>query len=215
MARDADLTQRRILQAALEEFSEKGLAGARVDAIAERAGTSVRMLYHYFGNKDELFDEVLRQHVGLRWQGLGTPLPLDELIVEHFSQLAQDHEFVRLVQWESLTPRRPPTEASLRRQRYQALVDHLREEQVAGRLDVDLDPDLVIMLVVALASFPIAFPGLTAMISGDDPANSPFEGRYRSFLAEIGRRLAPPGATSDGATGDNGTAAAEAEPQAT
>src|SRR5579875_799704 len=52
-------TRRSILEAATAEFAGKGLAGARVDEIAERAGVSKRMLYHYFGNKEALWLEVL------------------------------------------------------------------------------------------------------------------------------------------------------------
>ena len=53
--RDPDATRLRILQAAKIEFARKGLGGARVDDIAARAKTNKRMLYHYFGNKDDLF----------------------------------------------------------------------------------------------------------------------------------------------------------------
>ena len=54
-ARDPDATRARILKAAKAEFARKGLSGARVDDIAARARSNKRMLYHYFGNKEELF----------------------------------------------------------------------------------------------------------------------------------------------------------------
>jgi len=57
--RDADATKARILAAAKHEFAENGLGGARVDVIAERADANKRMIYHYFGNKEELFRTVL------------------------------------------------------------------------------------------------------------------------------------------------------------
>lgn len=57
--RDADATKARILLAAKKEFAENGLGGARVDEIAERANANKRMIYHYFGNKEELFRTVL------------------------------------------------------------------------------------------------------------------------------------------------------------
>lgn len=57
--RDADATKARILGAAKKEFAENGLAGARVDIIAERAEANKRMIYHYFGSKEELFTAVL------------------------------------------------------------------------------------------------------------------------------------------------------------
>lgn len=57
--RDPRATQARILAAAKAEFAEHGLAGARVDRIAARADANKRMIYHYFGNKDALFQAVL------------------------------------------------------------------------------------------------------------------------------------------------------------
>ena len=59
--RDAAASRRRILAAALEEFSSNGLAGARIDAIAERAQVSKPMIYSYFGDKDELYKAALRE----------------------------------------------------------------------------------------------------------------------------------------------------------
>lgn len=60
-ARDPEATRARILKAAKAEFSRKGLGGARVDSIASRAKTNKRMLYHYFGNKEELFRLTLEE----------------------------------------------------------------------------------------------------------------------------------------------------------
>lgn len=55
----ADGTRARILAAARAEFGSVGLSGARVNRIAEQAGANKRMLYYYFGNKEELFAAVL------------------------------------------------------------------------------------------------------------------------------------------------------------
>jgi AcrR family transcriptional regulator len=52
-----------ILKAALAEFGESGLAGARLDDIAKRAGLSKGTIYLYFPNKEELFREVVRHTV--------------------------------------------------------------------------------------------------------------------------------------------------------
>ncbi len=57
--RDADRSQRNILEAALGEFAEHGLGGARMDRIAERAGVNKRLIYYYFENKESLFTAVL------------------------------------------------------------------------------------------------------------------------------------------------------------
>lgn len=62
--RDPEGTRRRILLAAAEEFSAGGLFGARVDQIARRAETNERMLYYYFGSKEQLFTAVLEHAFG-------------------------------------------------------------------------------------------------------------------------------------------------------
>jgi AcrR family transcriptional regulator len=65
--RDPERTSASILAAAVAEFTEKGYAGARIDAIAERSGANKRMIYHYFGDKDGLYMAVLESaYVGIR-----------------------------------------------------------------------------------------------------------------------------------------------------
>jgi AcrR family transcriptional regulator len=65
--RDPERTSASILAAAIAEFTEKGYAGARIDAIAEKSGANKRMIYHYFGDKDGLYLAVLESaYVGIR-----------------------------------------------------------------------------------------------------------------------------------------------------
>jgi len=54
---------RQILDAALAVFAERGLAAARLEDIAKRAGLSKGTIYLYFPNKEELFREVVRNSV--------------------------------------------------------------------------------------------------------------------------------------------------------
>src|SRR5258708_17111555 len=61
--RDLNRTREKILAAALAEFSAKGFAGARVDAIARRARVNKRMLYYCFGAKQELYREIVRRKI--------------------------------------------------------------------------------------------------------------------------------------------------------
>jgi len=78
MPRDADLTKKRILAAATVEFARKGLGGARVDEIAVRSRSNKRMIYHYFGSKEQLFTAVLEAaYLGIRTAE--KELHLDEL----------------------------------------------------------------------------------------------------------------------------------------
>src|SRR5499433_1741561 len=96
-------TQERILAAALREFSEKGFAGARVDRIARRARINKRMLYHYFGNKDGLFREIMRRKLEERvaWATAAPDAP-GETLVHWFKLACEDRDWVRLMEWEAL-----------------------------------------------------------------------------------------------------------------
>src|ERR1700712_2731531 len=86
--RDPDGTRRRILEAAVEEFAGGGLSGARVDQIARRAETNERMLYYYFGSKEQLFTAVL-EHAFAALTDAEKTLDLDGIApVEAMTQLA-------------------------------------------------------------------------------------------------------------------------------
>lgn len=58
-SRDPQRSRAAILKAACKEFAAHGLAGARIDRIAERASLNKRLIYYYFNSKDDLFLEVL------------------------------------------------------------------------------------------------------------------------------------------------------------
>src|SRR5947207_2041343 len=101
--RNPERTQERILQAAFKEFAAKGFAGARVDCIARRAAINKRMLYHYFGDKEALFREVLRRKIEQRqaW-GVATPDDPRESLPHWFDLACKDKDWIRLLEWEAL-----------------------------------------------------------------------------------------------------------------
>jgi AcrR family transcriptional regulator len=59
--RDAEVTKALIVDAALKEFAELGLAGARMDVIAKAAGVNKALLYYYFESKEQLYEGVIEQ----------------------------------------------------------------------------------------------------------------------------------------------------------
>lgn len=58
-SKESSGTRDRILTAALDEFAEHGLAGARVDRIARRAGINKAMIYYHFSSKEALYEHIL------------------------------------------------------------------------------------------------------------------------------------------------------------
>ncbi|MBO6638025.1 MAG: TetR family transcriptional regulator [Roseitalea sp.] len=108
--RDADATKARILEAAKEEFARLGLGGARVDEIAERAKANKRMIYHYFGSKEELFKVVLEEaYIDIRTAEQSLDLEhlppreaLSKLVTFTWRYYLENPEFIRLVNSENL-----------------------------------------------------------------------------------------------------------------
>jgi AcrR family transcriptional regulator len=108
--RDPDLTRRAILDAALAEFADKGLSGARVDEIAARTATTKRMIYYYFGSKEGLYAAVLEEMYGgirhaeqeLELDNLDPVAAMRRLIEMTFDYHAAHPEFVRMVATENI-----------------------------------------------------------------------------------------------------------------
>ena len=129
--RDAERTRQALLAAAEVEFSTKGLAGARVDVIAEQAAANKRMLYYYFGSKEDLYLAVLERAYGAmreteRELNLTDLEPLEAIktLVEFKFDYCQQHQQII-----TLLGRRKHAG----RQASQAVAQAARHEHVAGR----------------------------------------------------------------------------------
>ncbi len=79
--RDAEATKKQILDAAEEEFAKHGLSGARIEAIANRAGVTTAMIHYYFDNKEGLYKTVL-QRPATEMHDMLEQLALEELSAE-------------------------------------------------------------------------------------------------------------------------------------
>jgi AcrR family transcriptional regulator len=109
-ARDAEATKTRILEAAKREFAKNGLGGARVDVIAEKARANKRMIYHYFGSKEGLFQTVLENaYVDIRTaeqklnlDHLDPTAALERLVRFTWDYYLKNPEFITLVNSENL-----------------------------------------------------------------------------------------------------------------
>jgi TetR/AcrR family transcriptional regulator len=103
--RDPAGTRQKLLTAARREFAGSGLAGARVDEIAARAGVNKQLVYHYFGDKDALYLAVLewvyteiREHERqLNLEGLPPERAIRKLIESSFDYLAAHPDFIVLL----------------------------------------------------------------------------------------------------------------------
>jgi AcrR family transcriptional regulator len=109
-AAEAEQTRLNILEVAAQEFAGRGLAGARVDEIAEKINSSKRMIYYYFGGKEELYRAVLEQaYAKIRTSEAAAnygAMPADQALRQYvghtFDYHAAHPEFVRLVMNENI-----------------------------------------------------------------------------------------------------------------
>jgi TetR/AcrR family transcriptional regulator len=192
-ARDPGATRERILAAALTEFADKGLAGARVDAIARRARINKRMLYHYFGNKDDLFREILRRKVATRAAAVADAPDAPGEFLPYFYEVAcGDLEWVRLLKWEALEgdPRRPLAGAE-RRQAFRKAIAKIRRAQAAGGIAPDLDPGQCLLALLGITAFPLAFPQIARLVTGRAPTDPVFHRARVAFLRRFAGHLGP------------------------
>ena len=124
MAHDPDPVKADILQAAITEFGEKGLAGARVDDIAAATRTSKRMIYYYFGSKDALYLSALeasyrrvrQTEIGGNLDAMAPIEALRCLVAVTFDHHLHNESYIRMVMAENIN-----------RGRYLAQSPHIRE----------------------------------------------------------------------------------------
>ena len=102
--------RQRILQTAIRLFAEKGFAGTSVDEIVEATAVNKRMVYHYFGDKEKLYQAALASEYGkleaLEIETLHPEDPIEKVVSDivsaYFSFLQANPEFVQLILRENL-----------------------------------------------------------------------------------------------------------------
>ena len=181
MVRNADKTREKLLLAATAEFAAHGAAGARIDRIAERAGTNKRMIYAYFGNKEQLFDTV--QEHSLAQLVEAVPLTTDDLpgyAGRLFDYLVDHPERHRLALWRTLEGS-PPIEAEVR-----STAEKVAALAAARAPGDTLDPVALLMFIMALVR---AWPGTYGALDRPTLADAAAQ---RATVVEAVRRLSAP-----------------------
>jgi AcrR family transcriptional regulator len=184
MRRSAEDAKARILQAAQAEFALYGVTGARIDRIAREAGASKERLYAYFGDKQRLFDEVIRaamEHVynAVRIEGHDL-IAYTGHLVEHFFKHPDDLRMLSWTRLEEQCERALNLDAVTAHHAEKAAV--VRQAQEAGLVDPVWDPDELLQLILVTATYWASASGSSA----ESPA------RYRAVAEEAVRRLVEP-----------------------
>ncbi|MFI6602566.1 TetR/AcrR family transcriptional regulator [Nonomuraea sp. NPDC050536] len=165
-------TRTALLEAAREEFAAYGIAGARVDRIAERAGVNKERIYGHFGSKEKLFDAVITGALDDLTAQIALPGkdPVD--YIARLTEYYQEHpDTVRLLMWEALNYRGqdllPGQEARVER-------CGRKTASLAEGQDVEptVDTARTLFLLTGLALLPSMLPQLARIIVGD-PGDTP------------------------------------------
>jgi AcrR family transcriptional regulator len=180
MPYDAQATRERLLTAAIEEFAERGLAGGRVDRIADAAQANKRAIYDYFGDKEGLFDAALNRVVAdLNRANPALPDDMPTYAGRLFDYLQAHPEAVRMTTWWRLE--RPRLTIGSEAEQRALLRAAEGDGAIAG---VDL---VVLVLGLANAWFLSAFELMP--LAGQDPGDPARLAAHRAAVVEAARQI--------------------------
>lgn len=158
-------TREHILMIAMDEFSNKGYDGARVDAIAISAGISKNLIYHYFKSKDALFIEVM-EHAYARMRGTQNDLfkenmapdeAIENLTIYTFRHFQENPDLISLLNTENLHKAIHITSSATIQKMYVPLIDFLKKTiergQQAGLFRDKVDPTQLYITISGLSYF--------------------------------------------------------------
>jgi TetR/AcrR family transcriptional regulator len=189
--RDPDRTRKLILDAAAAEFAAHGYAGARIGAIAARAGVNQQLISYYFDGKEGLYQAV-SQHWPQRQSALVPPgTPMSEQLRSYALETMNNPDGVRLLAWNGLEyagphsdPERAPTVGPI-----QDSIEELRTAQANGQLPTELDPACLTIMLMAAAMAPTTLPHVIEGVCRTDPHSAEFIEHYADQVALLARLI--------------------------
>lgn len=193
-SRRSEQSQQQILAAAEDEFADKGLAGARVDEIAETSGVNKQMIYYYYGSKEDLYLAVLeRAYAAMRKSESELSLtdldPLEairKLIEFKFDYYAENPVMIRLLAGENMQNAKYLKKSSRLREMHISLIDMLQSVLSAGEkkklIRSGVDPVQLYFSIAALSYFYFANAPTLSTVFGRNLAK-PDELKARSAHA--------------------------------
>lgn len=181
--RNPEETRRRLLEAATAEFAAHGIAGARVDRIAEGAGCNKQSIYGYFGSKDGLFEAVLDAVVARAMSEV--PVDAHDLAGyagRVFDWYGENPDVLRLWTWMQLEQGDPKQMSAAMLAARTDKRDKVRAAQQAGVITNAIPPEQLLGFVNRLASTQIDYCSL----------DSCERSALRASLVEAVRRVVAP-----------------------
>ena len=189
--RDLERTREALMKAGLAEFSAKGLAGARTEAIAKRAGVNKRMLFYCFGSKARLYLAILKRKLAEKARVIQSlPEDLVEGMLQMYDAGCADQDWVRMLEWEALSAGKGGVVAQAeRRSVFELAIAKFERLQKQGGVAAGADLRQLFVSILGISFFPLAFPQMTELATGLSPTDPSFRNQRREFLRWIGERL--------------------------
>jgi AcrR family transcriptional regulator len=197
MAWDVEQTKAKLRAAAVQEFAERGLAGARVERIAQRAGVNKERIYNYFGSKENLFTVVLSAELERIAASVPVPGPEAGGIGEYAGRCFDYHcdhpVLVRLLHWEALElpADKPVPEEAERAGEYAHKVAAIARAQRDGSAVNDVDARDLLFIIIAMTAWWAAVPQIARMVTGAADHAPGERARRRASVVAAARHLAP------------------------
>jgi AcrR family transcriptional regulator len=168
--RDAEATKARIFEAATAEFAAYGIAGARVDRIAQNAQANKQLIYAYFGDKRKLFYKVLDKTLVEVAESVSTDITdLDKWVDEHIDYHQQHPELLRLLMWEALeVPSDETCRSEERAARYGLKKQKIVDAQELGVVRTDMPAPYMLMLLMGMINYGAALPQVRGLVFGSE-----------------------------------------------
>ena len=168
--RDAEATKARIFEAATEEFAAYGIAGARVDRIAQHAHANKQLIYAYFGDKKKLFYKVLDQALVEVAEMVTTDITdLGRWVDEHIDYHEKHPALLRLLMWEALeVAQEDVCRSESRAERYGVKKQKIADAQENGLARKDIPPGVMLMLLMGISNYSVMMPQVKNLILGPD-----------------------------------------------
>jgi AcrR family transcriptional regulator len=168
--RDAEATKARIFEAATAEFAAYGIAGARVDRIAQNAQANKQLIYAYFGDKKKLFYKVLDQTLLEVAASVSTGITdLDKWVDEHIDYHQQHPELLRLLMWEALeVPQDETCRSEERAARYGLKKEKIVDAQELGVVRTDMPAPYMLMFLMGMINYGAALPQVRGLVFGSE-----------------------------------------------
>ena len=178
-----------IVAAAMEEFARAGYRGARIEAIARRAGCNRAMIYFYFDGKKRLFEAALDEVFKRRTAQMDAqPEDLAQGLVYWFRQIHADQLALRLSMQEALA-HEPASAVPTAREIYlNKQLEVVQDFQAKGLLRADLDAHQLLTLFVAITTFPAGFPIIATISLGAEDEQDMVE-KWSAGIEQLASRL--------------------------